>query len=54
MENVDIFYNHWEYFTAIWYDLFGTVCGHLVHFSRFGMIAPKNLATMTALINRPT
>jgi hypothetical protein len=35
MENVGIIYDHWEYFTAIRYNLwqFGIVCGHLVHFS---------------------
>jgi hypothetical protein len=32
MGNVFVFYDHLEYFTAIWYHLwqFGTVCGHLV------------------------
>jgi hypothetical protein len=34
MENVGIFYDHLEYFTAIWYNLwtFVIVCGHLVFF----------------------
>jgi hypothetical protein len=34
MENVVIFYDHLEYFTAIWYNLwpFGIVCGNLVYF----------------------
>jgi hypothetical protein len=42
MENVSIFYDHLEYFTAIWYNLwpFGIVCGHLVYFSSFGMFRP--------------
>jgi hypothetical protein len=33
-----VFYEHLEYFTAIWYNLwpFGIVCVHLVHFSGFG------------------
>jgi hypothetical protein len=37
--NVGIFYDHLEYFMAIWYHLwpFGIVCGHLLHFSQFGM-----------------
>jgi hypothetical protein len=32
MENVVIFYDHSEYFTAIWYNLwlFGIVCSYLV------------------------
>jgi hypothetical protein len=32
MENVAIFYDHLEFFTANWYTLwpFGVVCGHLV------------------------
>jgi hypothetical protein len=38
-----------EYLTANWYILlpFGTFCGHLVSiFFRFGIIVPKNLATL--------
>jgi hypothetical protein len=33
IENVVIFYDLLEYFTAIWYNLqpFGTVCGHIVY-----------------------
>jgi hypothetical protein len=33
MVNVGIFYDHFEYFMAIWYNLwpFGIVCGHLLH-----------------------
>jgi hypothetical protein len=49
MENVGIFYDHLEYFTAIWYNLrqFGIVCGHLVYFSQFGVFGPrKNLTTL--------
>jgi hypothetical protein len=43
MENVVIFYDHLEYFTAIWYNVwpFGIVCGNLVYFSRFGMFGPR-------------
>jgi hypothetical protein len=43
VENVGIFYNHLEYFTAIWYNLwpFGIVCAHFEYFSQFGMIGPK-------------
>jgi hypothetical protein len=33
IENVVVFYDLLEYFTAIWYNLkhFGIVCGHLVY-----------------------
>jgi hypothetical protein len=33
IENVVKFYDHLEYFTAVWYNLqpFGVVCGHLVY-----------------------
>jgi hypothetical protein len=43
MENVFIFYDHFEYFMAIWYNLcqFGIVCGHLVNFSRFDIFGPR-------------
>jgi hypothetical protein len=42
MENVVLFDNGWEYFMDIWNNLlqFGIVCGHLVHFSHFGMFEP--------------
>jgi hypothetical protein len=45
IENVGIFYDHLEYFTAIWYNLwpFGVVCGHLVYFSQFGMFVPRKI-----------
>jgi hypothetical protein len=45
MENVGMFYDHCEYFTAIWYNLrpFGLVCGHLVYFSQFGMFGLRKL-----------
>jgi hypothetical protein len=35
IENIAMFYEHLEYFAAIWYNLqpFGIVCGHLVYFS---------------------
>jgi hypothetical protein len=34
MENVGIFHDHFEHFTAIWYNLWplGIVGGHLVYF----------------------
>jgi hypothetical protein len=34
MENVDVYYGHWEFITAIWYILwpFGIFYGHLVYF----------------------
>jgi hypothetical protein len=46
-ENVGIFYGCLEYLTAIWYISwpFGAFCGHLVYFSRFGMLL-TNLATL--------
>jgi hypothetical protein len=45
MENVGIFYGRLEYFTTIWYNLlpFSIVCGHLVHFLRFGMFGPRKI-----------
>jgi hypothetical protein len=45
MKNVCIFYNHLEYFTAIWYNLwpFGIVCGRLVYFYHFGMLGPREI-----------
>jgi hypothetical protein len=45
MVNVGIFYDHLEYITAIWYNVwpFGIVCGHLVYFSRFGMFGPRKI-----------
>jgi hypothetical protein len=45
MENVFIFYGHLEYFMAIWYSLWqsGTVCGHLVYFSHFGMFGRRRI-----------
>jgi hypothetical protein len=44
-ENVVVFYDHLEYFSTIWYNLwpFGIVCGHLVYFSLFGMFGPRNI-----------
>jgi hypothetical protein len=43
MVNVGMFYDHLEYFMAIWYNSwqFGTVRGHLLYFSQFGMFGPK-------------
>jgi hypothetical protein len=40
MEDVGIFYDHFVYFTAIWYILrpFGISHGYFVYFSRFGML----------------
>jgi hypothetical protein len=49
IENVVIFYDLLEYFTAIWYNLqpFGIDCGHLVYFFRFGTFGQNtNLATL--------
>jgi hypothetical protein len=45
MVNVVIFYDHLEYFTAIWYNLwpFGIVGGHLLYFSQFGMFGPRKI-----------
>jgi hypothetical protein len=45
MEKVGMFYDHLEYFTAIWYNLwpFGKVCGHLVYFFQFGMFGPRKI-----------
>jgi hypothetical protein len=43
MVNVGIFYDHLEYFMALWYNLWpsGIVCGHLLYFSRFGIFGPR-------------
>jgi hypothetical protein len=40
MEDVDIFYGHFVYFMVKGYILlpFGTFCGHLVDFFRFGIL----------------
>jgi hypothetical protein len=49
-ENVGIFYDHYEYFMAIWYNLwpFAIVCGHFgVSFSFWYVWTKKNLATVT-------
>jgi hypothetical protein len=48
MVNVGIFYGLLVYFMTNWYNIrpFGTVCGRLVYFSRFGLLGPKNLATL--------
>jgi hypothetical protein len=61
MVNVGILYDHLEYFTAIWYDLwpFGIVCGHLLHyiFSQFGMFGPKksgNPAREHEMVSEPS
>jgi hypothetical protein len=45
MVNVGIFYDHLEYFMASWYNFwpFGTVCGHLLYFSQFGMFGPRKI-----------
>jgi hypothetical protein len=58
VENVGIFYDHLEYFMAIWYNLwpFCIVCGHLVYFPQFWYVwTKKNLATLltTTLMLRP-
>jgi hypothetical protein len=52
MISVGIFYDHLEYFMAIWYNLwpFGKICRHLLYFSQFGMFRPnKNLANLVTL-----
>jgi hypothetical protein len=40
MENVGIFYDHLEYYMAIWYNLwpFVIVCDHLLYFSIFPVL----------------
>jgi hypothetical protein len=40
-----IFYDHLEYFMAIWYNLwpFGIVCGHLLYFSQLGMLRKREI-----------
>jgi hypothetical protein len=45
MENFGIFYDHLEYFTAIWYYLwpFSKACGNLEYFRRFGMFGPRKI-----------
>jgi hypothetical protein len=46
MENVLIFFNHLEYFTAIGNNLwpFGIVCGQLgIYFTVFGMFIPRKI-----------
>jgi hypothetical protein len=46
MENAVIFYDHMEYFTAIWYNfglLVYIVCGHLVYFLCLGMFGPRKI-----------
>jgi hypothetical protein len=48
MENVDIFYDHSEYFTEIWDNVwpFGTFCVHLVHYLPvLVQCSKKNLAS---------
>jgi hypothetical protein len=50
MEKVAIFYDHLEYFTAIWYNSwpFDIVCGYLVYFFTFWYVwtNKKNLANL--------
>jgi hypothetical protein len=45
MVNVVIFFDHFEYFMAIWYNLwpFGVACGQLLCISRFGMFGPRKI-----------
>jgi hypothetical protein len=55
MENIGIFYDRSEYFTAILYNswLFGTFWDHLVYFSGLSIFGPKNLAiTRSHLLHR--
>jgi hypothetical protein len=51
-ENAYIFYDHLDYFMAIWYKLwpFGVVCGHLVYFLYFW--SKKNQATLIDRLTR--
>jgi hypothetical protein len=41
IKNVSIFYDHVDYFTAIWRNL--SPFGHLVYFSGFGMFGPRKI-----------
>jgi hypothetical protein len=43
MVNVDIFYDHLEYFGIIYGRLAYVVCGHLLYLSRFGMFGPRKI-----------
>jgi hypothetical protein len=45
IENVVTFYDHLEYFTALWYNLqpLGIASGHLVYFFCFGMFGPRKI-----------
>jgi hypothetical protein len=45
MVNVGMFYDHWEYFVAIWHNLwpFGIVSGYWLYFSQFGMFGPRKI-----------
>jgi hypothetical protein len=54
MENLVIFYDHLEYFTAIWYNfgLFSIVCGHLVYLLHFGMFGPRKIWQPCSRITR--
>jgi hypothetical protein len=39
------FYDYFEYFTAIWYNVwpFGIICGHLLYCLHFGMFGPRKI-----------
>jgi hypothetical protein len=67
VKNVVIFYDHLEYFTAIWHNVlpFGIVCCHLVYLLLFNMLllfgifitfwyvtTKKNLATLELKIEK--
>jgi hypothetical protein len=45
MENIVIFIDRLEYFTAIWYNLWPLliVCGDWVFFYVFGMFGPRKI-----------
>jgi hypothetical protein len=54
---VGIFYDHLEYFMAIWYNLwpFGTVCGHLLYFPNlvcFDQVKSGNPVNVTGKARR--
>jgi hypothetical protein len=43
--DIDIFYGHLVYFTAIWYTLwtFGIFCGNFVYFTPFWYVVPRKI-----------
>jgi hypothetical protein len=47
MENVVIFYDHLEYITAIWYNLWYSLWSFGIFFTFWYVGTKKNLATLT-------